>query len=217
MDMAEEPTLPIGLKWTPLAGAGDLAKREDSCPTAGCVYVWGFMLSVPGHEEERQQFVPYYVGKTRNPSCRLKEHLGNLLGGRHTLYHQAILHRVGDFAGEPVCQPTGLGKVYTPTSPYEFMRFHRSPVLREHARFAVDHFHFTSAPLDTEAERAYCEKAVACRIGKHRLGTLVKGCADWEGVRLCPDSDRRVLRLLEGVTDHEFCTRCGSVIPASRR
>lgn len=175
----------ITLEWQELQKFGDknisvengTYKAED----VRGVYIWGFMVD--------DRFIPYYVGKSDNIHFRIFEHIGALLGGAYTIYHQAVLkdfskHKPNFKSWEPddILNEFKNAIVYYPKNSTSFKWFienRNNSNVKTHIDYMVDSFRYTYAEYilkDDEFASLYdLEKYLIRKLGMQNLGNIRGG------------------------------------------
>lgn len=135
--------------------------KDESFAKSNCIkgiYVWGYQAV--------GQFIPLYVGKSRNIHERILQHYRRFHGGEYIIPDIV-------FKNEYPTEPYSIdaSKCFLPTSlkaVYEMLN-DKENISNQHRKHILNNFRFTFLKLDDKAEREIAEKYVSDQIGKERL------------------------------------------------
>jgi len=177
--------MPIELEWSKLQefGNNNMDLEDTTNKVVRGVYIWGFMKG--------DKFIPYYVGKSDNIHYRMFEHIGALLGGSYTIYHENSLmdfptHKknINEWNSNLISEKEYEGIVYYPKDLNAFKWFleHRyNPNVKPHLDNMVKNFRYTYAEYSKDDETKYkvpiydIEKTIISTFGLENLGNTRGG------------------------------------------
>jgi hypothetical protein len=122
------------------------------------IYVWGYVAD--------GQFVPLYVGKSRNVYERIIQHYCRFNGGEYVIPDVVFKDKA---PSEPYSIDTS--KCFIPTSLkaiFEMLN-NREGNFTQNRLHILSNFRFTFLKLDDKIERELAEKYVSDKVGKERL------------------------------------------------